>query len=82
MSERSSRPHTIFRITIECRSRCETSSDEIAIQLSHLNLVDLAGPEKLHQTGTTGGRFKEGCAINVSLSALGKVIDQLSKNER
>ncbi|KAK2707023.1 hypothetical protein QYM36_014895, partial [Artemia franciscana] len=82
MNERSSRSHTIFRIIIESRSRCETGSDEIAIQLSHLNLVDLAGSEKVNQTGATGGRFKEGCAINVSLSALGKVIDQLSKNER
>ncbi|XP_065562585.1 centromere-associated protein E-like [Artemia franciscana] len=64
MNERSSRSHTIFRIIIESRSRCETGSDEIAIQLSHLNLVDLAGSEKVNQTGATGGRFKEGCAIN------------------
>ena len=73
--------HPFFQI-IESRSRCETGSDEIAIQLSHLNLVDLAGSEKVNQTGATGGRVKEGCAVNVSLSALGKVIDQLSKNER
>jgi len=42
----------------------------------------LAGSEKVNQTRGTGGRFKEGCAINTSLSTLTKVIDQLRKNER
>jgi hypothetical protein len=41
-------------------------------------LVDLAGSEKAGQTGATGDRLKEGCAINKSLSVLGKVISVLA----
>lgn len=44
-------------------------------------LVDLAGSEKASQTNATGDRFREGCAINTSLSALSLVIKQLSEGE-
>lgn len=47
-------------------------------KLSVINLVDLAGSEKAGQTGATGDRLKEGCAINKSLSVLGKVISTLA----
>ncbi|XP_076639078.1 uncharacterized protein LOC143351460 [Colletes latitarsis] len=77
MNERSSRSHTIFRITIESRE-VEGDSDG-AIQVSQLNLVDLAGSERAGQTGATGERFKEGRHINMSLSTLGLVIMQLSE---
>ena len=43
--------------------------------------VDLAGSEKASQTNATGDRFREGCAINTSLSALSLVIKQLSDRE-
>lgn len=43
--------------------------------------VDLAGSEKASQTNATGDRFREGCAINTSLSALSLVIKQLSEKE-
>lgn len=46
-----------------------------------LYLVDLAGSEKASQTHATGDRFREGCAINTSLSALSLVIKQLSEGE-
>ena len=42
-----------------------------------LNLVDLAGSERQSKTGATGDRLKEGCKINLSLSALGNVISAL-----
>jgi hypothetical protein len=45
------------------------------------SLVDLAGSEKASQTNATGDRFREGCAINTSLSALSLVIKQLSEGE-
>ncbi|XP_012251601.2 kinesin-related protein 4 isoform X1 [Athalia rosae] len=77
MNERSSRSHTLFRITIE--SRDAKSDADGAIQVSQLNLVDLAGSERARQTGATGDRFKEGRHINLSLSALGLVIMQLSE---
>jgi centromeric protein E len=71
MNERSSRSHTIFRITIE--SRHQTSSmendtcdaeDDGAVRVSTLNLVDLAGSESVRHTGNTGDRLKEGGKIN------------------
>ena len=38
-----------------------------------LNLIDLAGSERLNTTGATGDRLKEAQAINKSLSCLGCV---------
>ncbi|KAI4495494.1 hypothetical protein M0802_008708 [Mischocyttarus mexicanus] len=79
MNERSSRSHTIFRITIESR-KTDAESDG-AIQVSQLNLADFAGSERAGQTGATGERFKEGRLINLSLSAFGLVIRQLSESQ-
>ena len=47
-------------------------------KISTINLVDLAGSEKAGQTGATGDRLKEGCAINQSLTALGQCISVLA----
>jgi hypothetical protein len=41
-------------------------------------LVDLAGSEKAGQTGASGSRLKEGCAINKSLTVLGQCISCLA----
>ncbi|XP_072755819.1 uncharacterized protein Root [Anoplolepis gracilipes] len=79
MNERSSRSHTIFRITIE--SREASAGSDGAIQVSQLNMVDLAGSERAWQTGATGERFKEGRHINLSLSTLALVIKQLSESQ-
>jgi centromeric protein E len=76
MNEKSSRSHTIFRITIESR---EEGEGEGAVQVSHLNLVDLAGSERLDQTGATGDRLQEGKNINLSLHALSNVIRNLAE---
>ncbi|XP_053663647.1 uncharacterized protein LOC128712800 [Anopheles marshallii] len=84
MNERSSRSHTIFRITIESRIISSTtgdgSTDNEAVQIGILNLVDLAGSERADQTGATGSRFKEGVCINKSLLSLSCVIQKLSEN--
>lgn len=77
MNERSSRSHTIFRITIESRVIGDESD---AVQISVLNLVDLAGSERADQTGATGSRLKEGAHINKSLLSLSCVIQKLSEN--
>ncbi|KAG5314350.1 CENPE protein, partial [Acromyrmex insinuator] len=79
MNERSSRSHTIFRITIE--SREAGAGSDGAIQVSQLNMVDLAGSERARLTGATGERFKEGRHINLSLSTLALVIKQLSESQ-
>ena len=39
-----------------------------------MNLVDLAGAEKIEKTGAKGQQLKEGIAINQSLTALAKVM--------
>ena len=73
MNERSSRSHTIFRITIESRQKNQNKDDETslmdgdddgAVRVSTLNLVDLAGSESVRHTGATGDRQKEGGMIN------------------
>lgn len=77
MNDRSSRSHTIFKITIESREEGKTN-EETAVQVSNLNLVDLAGSERADQTKSEGERLKEGGHINKSLLALGNVIRFLS----
>jgi len=47
-------------------------------KFSVINLVDLAGSEKAGQTGASGDRLKEGCAINKSLTVLGTCISVLA----
>lgn len=75
MNERSSRSHTILRITIESREKDNNmdmrddyesplSSGDGAVRISTLNLVDLAGSESVRHTGATGERQKEGGLIN------------------
>lgn len=44
-----------------------------------LNLIDLAGSERLDKSGSEGVRMQEAKYINKSLSALGDVIHSLRK---
>ncbi|KAL4021156.1 hypothetical protein IC575_019947 [Cucumis melo] len=72
----SSRSHTIFTLTIESSPCGETGEGE-AVNLSQLNLIDLAGSES-SKAETTGIRRKEGSYINKSLLTLGTVISKLT----
>ncbi|GMH68023.1 hypothetical protein TL16_g04829, partial [Triparma laevis f. inornata] len=72
MNERSSRSHTIFRITLESR-------EDTTVRVSTLNLVDLAGSESVRHTGAEGQRQKEGGKINQSLLTLSMVIQSLGQ---
>jgi len=76
MNERSSRSHTIFRITMESRLKANGGEDEeeteSAVLVSTLNLVDLAGSESVRHTGATGERQKEGAMINTRCVCLKK----------
>ncbi|KAK5836037.1 hypothetical protein PVK06_011777 [Gossypium arboreum] len=68
----SSRSHTIFTLTIESSS-CGENNEGEAVNLSQLNLIDLAGSES-SKAETTGVRRKEGSYINKSLLTLGTLI--------
>ena len=84
MNERSSRSHTIFRITVESRLKEDAKNEEEeefdedasdAVRVSTLNLVDLAGSESVRHTGN-----QEGGKIDQSLLTLSRVIDSLGQN--
>jgi centromeric protein E len=83
MNERSSRSHTIFRITLESRVKKvegeESVGDKDIVRVSTLNLVDLAGSESVRLTGASGERQKEGGKINQSLLTLSRVICSLGE---
>eukprot|EP00605_Chrysophyceae_sp_TOSAG23-4_P002059 GSChrysophyteH1.ASY1.ANO1.2280.1 assembled CDS len=57
----------------------DTSSRSHSVFTAKLNLVDLAGSERAEKTGATGSILKEGANINMSLMALGNVINALSE---
>ena len=75
MNATSSRAHTV--ITIEFKQVIQEGGRTME-KVSTINLVDLAGSEKAGQTGATGDRLKEGCAINQSLTTLGQCISVLA----
>ena len=76
MNNQSSRSHSIFMLNIESAIVSDLDG-ESHIRAGKLNLVDLAGSERLSKTQATGSLAKEGCMINLSLSALGNVITAL-----
>lgn len=75
MNEGSSRSHSVFTIFIE--SSEESEGEAANFKSAKLNLVDLAGSERQDKTQATGDRLKEAQKINLSLSALGNVIQAL-----
>eukprot|EP00002_Diphylleia_rotans_P014762 TRINITY_DN2872_c0_g1_i5.p1 TRINITY_DN2872_c0_g1~~TRINITY_DN2872_c0_g1_i5.p1 ORF type:complete len:827 (-),score=164.41 TRINITY_DN2872_c0_g1_i5:745-3225(-) len=78
MNERSSRSHSIFRLNV---SHQDTSVPGSSKRTATLNLVDLAGSESLHEA--SGAEIKkEAVHINVSLTQLKTVIQQLSEKKK
>ncbi len=75
MNDQSSRSHSIFTVYLEIEENGKIRSGK-------LHLVDLAGSERVGKTNATGQTFDEGKKINLSLTALGGVIDALSSNKK
>lgn len=79
MNEHSSRSHAVVTLRI---AACDADDGEgVTSTLSKLHLIDLAGSERQKSTGATGERLKEGAQINLSLSALGNVINALTESK-
>ncbi|WCJ31303.1 kinesin 3 [Euphorbia peplus] len=76
MNEQSSRSHFVFTLRI---SGYNESTDQHVQGI--LNLIDLAGSERLSKSGSTGDRLRETQSINRSLSSLCDVIFSLAKKE-
>ncbi|KAM8810445.1 kinesin-like protein KIF9 [Eudromia elegans] len=79
LNKNSSRSHCIFTIYIECNFRA--LSDVKCIN-SKINLIDLAGSERLSKTGSEGQVLKEATYINKSLSFLEQIVIALSDPRR
>ncbi|XP_078383782.1 uncharacterized protein LOC144666254 isoform X2 [Oculina patagonica] len=74
-NEQSSRSHCIFILKLVGEKTDEKFQGT-------LNLIDLAGFERLTQSFSTGERLDEVKKLNPSLSALGDVVMALAKKER
>ncbi|KAJ1680011.1 kinesin-like nuclear fusion protein [Spiromyces aspiralis] len=76
-NDRSSRSHSVFTLRISGVN--VITSESCAGQL---NLIDLAGSERLSQSGAQGERLRETQAINKSLACLGDVIFAVGNGDK
>ena len=74
MNAHSSRSHSIFAIIIENQ---EEVNGKITTRAGKLNLVDLAGSQRQSKTGVSGVQREQAININLSLTTLGLVIQNL-----
>lgn len=76
MNEHSSRSHFVF--TLRITGFNESTKQQVQ---GVLNLIDLAGSERLKKSEATGETMKQTQAINKSLSCLNRVIQALPKKD-
>lgn len=76
-NDTSSRAHTVYRINLRQVTYDPVSQDVVKELDSDINLVDLAGAERVGAEGVRGERFAEGLSINKSLLTLERVINAL-----
>ncbi|KAL8245580.1 hypothetical protein R6Q59_011838 [Mikania micrantha] len=73
----SSRSHCMIRVSMTCYDATKRRKTTNKIWM-----VDLGGSERVLKTKAWGRRFEEGKAINLSLSALGDVINALQRKNK
>lgn len=72
LNKASSRSHLLFQLVITQKYPDDTERTGV------LNLIDLAGSEKISKTHAIGDTLEEAKKINLSLSTLGNVISSLT----
>eukprot|EP01124_Arcella_intermedia_P002867 TRINITY_DN1156_c0_g2_i2.p1 TRINITY_DN1156_c0_g2~~TRINITY_DN1156_c0_g2_i2.p1 ORF type:complete len:775 (+),score=212.03 TRINITY_DN1156_c0_g2_i2:34-2358(+) len=77
MNHSSSRSHSIFQLSIQGHNTVTAENID-----GTLNLIDLAGSEKLEQSGAAGTTKTETIAINSSLTNLGNVITAVASGAK
>jgi len=77
MNAASSRSHLLLSIIIEC-----TNKESEQVIYGKITLCDLAGSERPKKSEVSGDALKEAIEINKSLSALGDVIEALTKGAK
>ena len=75
---RSSRSHALFALHLEQRV-CGEEKEDVQVLHSKFTFADLAGSERVAQSGAEGQRRKEGISINQGLVQLRMVITDLVK---
>eukprot|EP00298_Acanthocystis_sp_HF-20_P017398 c21739_g7_i2.p1 GENE.c21739_g7_i2~~c21739_g7_i2.p1 ORF type:complete len:874 (+),score=447.06 c21739_g7_i2:188-2809(+) len=76
MNPNSSRSHCCFSLELEISSPNGKKSQ------SALNLIDLAGSERIAKTGASGLSLEQAKKINLSLTTLARVIQALAEKQR
>ncbi|KAL4451341.1 hypothetical protein ABPG77_009413 [Micractinium sp. CCAP 211/92] len=80
MNERSSRSHSVFTAVVEAHER-QPDSGVTNVRFAKLNLIDLAGSERVGRSGATGDQLTEARSINKSLTTLGRVVTALTEGK-
>eukprot|EP00931_Biecheleriopsis_adriatica_P060530 TRINITY_DN36368_c0_g1_i1.p1 TRINITY_DN36368_c0_g1~~TRINITY_DN36368_c0_g1_i1.p1 ORF type:complete len:635 (+),score=164.93 TRINITY_DN36368_c0_g1_i1:41-1945(+) len=83
MNKASSRSHAVFQVKITRHHRIETdaqgeSGRQFECTTARLNVIDLAGSERVKKSGVEGAQLKEALAINKSLLVFGNVVSALA----